>query len=346
MTDASVSICIPAYQAEGFIERTLRFAAGQTLRDVRILVSIDNSTDRTEEICRGFAASDGRVEIITGPDRLGWGGNVNRLLDAVTTEFFFIYFHDDIILPQYAEMLLAALRDDPGAASANCTVQTFGRSDHVEPAHAFRGSMPERLIQLWLPDFYGMPLRSMIRRDRLASDCRLPEGVGGMKRETTFLAQLIAAGPTAAVQAPLYMRWSRDEGVLGSWRALPFGQYFADWQAAVADVFAFLDRASFHSESERDGARHVFLLHAWSKILYQFKLNLRGSADPAMLRPLLRRVRRLRARLPALGEIHPWAGELLLPSGLDRMPPDLRRRVETFHEAVLSQHRRFSRWSR
>jgi glycosyltransferase involved in cell wall biosynthesis len=341
VTSPEVTICIPAYQAEGFIDRTLRFAAGQTLRELRILVSIDASTDRTEKVCRAFAATDPRVEVITGPERLGWGGNVNRLLDAVTTEFFFIYFHDDIILPQYAGTLLAALRADPDAASANASVQTFGNSDEIEPAHAFRGSLHERLSQLWLPDFFGMPLRSMIRRDRLGPAARLPEGIGGMLREEAFLAQLVAAGPAVAVETPLYLRWVRDAGVLGSWRALPFEDFLAGWRTAIGQVDAFLDAAPFGSEPERGIARHVFLLRAWDKILAQHRLDARRPIVPRPLAPLLRRLRPA-ANLPPLTALDPASGAFKLPDDLDRLPADLRARVERFHAAVVERHARQS----
>ena len=55
MSDARVSVCIPAYEAEEFIDRTLRCARAQTLQDIRILVSIDVSGDDTESVCRAHA---------------------------------------------------------------------------------------------------------------------------------------------------------------------------------------------------------------------------------------------------------------------------------------------------
>src|SRR6185437_12170453 len=95
-----ITICIPAYQAQAFIDRTLRCAQGQTYDRVRILVAVDRSNDCTAQICRAFAAEDPRIEVIEHNERLGWCRNVNALLDQTDTPFFFIYFHDDLILPQ------------------------------------------------------------------------------------------------------------------------------------------------------------------------------------------------------------------------------------------------------
>src|SRR5687767_10533463 len=96
-----VTIAIPAYQAEAFIDRTLRCAQGQTHSRIRILIAIDRSTDRTGEICRAFAKDDRRIEVIEHSERMRWCRNMNSLLDRVDTPYFFVYFHDDFILPQY-----------------------------------------------------------------------------------------------------------------------------------------------------------------------------------------------------------------------------------------------------
>ena len=71
-----VSILIPAYMAEEFIDRTMLFARGQTYRNVRILVSIDVSTDATAAIVERHVAEDDRVSVVAHDERLGWAGNV------------------------------------------------------------------------------------------------------------------------------------------------------------------------------------------------------------------------------------------------------------------------------
>ena len=107
--NADVSICIPAWMAESFIENTIRFAAGQTYDRIAILISVDESTDATSELCRKHSMKDERITVFEQDHRLGWAGNVNFLLERVTTPFFFLYFHDDVIAPQYTEVLLRSL---------------------------------------------------------------------------------------------------------------------------------------------------------------------------------------------------------------------------------------------
>jgi glycosyltransferase involved in cell wall biosynthesis len=52
-----VSICIPAFRADKYLESTLRSVAAQTFTDWEVVVTEDGSKDRAEEIVRSFAAT-------------------------------------------------------------------------------------------------------------------------------------------------------------------------------------------------------------------------------------------------------------------------------------------------
>src|SRR3954468_11575177 len=148
MSVAGVTICIPTWQAEPFIERTLLCARAQTHKNVRILVSVDQSTDATETICRNQAKEDSRLDVRVQKERLGWSENANYLLDLVDTEFCFLYFHDDIIEPVYTERLRQALLQNPAAQSSHCDVAYFGDKEGLSAGNNYDGTAAERLIHL------------------------------------------------------------------------------------------------------------------------------------------------------------------------------------------------------
>ena len=56
-----VSIGVPVYNGDAFLEETLNGLLAQSFSDFEILVSDNGSTDRTEEICRAYAARDTRI---------------------------------------------------------------------------------------------------------------------------------------------------------------------------------------------------------------------------------------------------------------------------------------------
>ena len=57
-----VSVIIPVYNAEKYLERCLRAILGQTHKDLEIILINDGSTDRSGDIIRSF--DDDRIVVI------------------------------------------------------------------------------------------------------------------------------------------------------------------------------------------------------------------------------------------------------------------------------------------
>ena len=60
---AQISVIIPLYNGEAFIQPCLLSAARQTHRDLEILVIDDGSTDRGPDICRELGRDDDRIKL-------------------------------------------------------------------------------------------------------------------------------------------------------------------------------------------------------------------------------------------------------------------------------------------
>ena len=63
-----VSIIIPLYNAEQYIGETIRSVLGQTYKNFEIIVVNDGSTDKSEEVVKAIAKSDGRITLLTIPN--------------------------------------------------------------------------------------------------------------------------------------------------------------------------------------------------------------------------------------------------------------------------------------
>ena len=59
-----VSVIIPAYNTEKYIERCLKSIIDQEYKKLEIIVINDGSTDRTLSICKEIALGDERIQII------------------------------------------------------------------------------------------------------------------------------------------------------------------------------------------------------------------------------------------------------------------------------------------
>ena len=169
-----------------------------------------NGEDGTAEICHAYARADRRVEVFEQRARLGWARNVNFLLDKVGTEFYCLYFHDDLIEPGYVERLLSALRRRPDAVSAHCDMGHFGASEHVSHGVDYPESAVHRIAWFLVAPNRGSPLRSLTRSLVLRAGLRLPtDAVDGLWASEPYLLGLLAAGPALRVPETLYLRWDK-----------------------------------------------------------------------------------------------------------------------------------------
>jgi teichuronic acid biosynthesis glycosyltransferase TuaG len=115
ISETGVSIITPAYNAERFIEETIRSVQAQQHDDWEMLVVDDVSTDRTRDIVRDVAASDPRIQLI--PQELNRGPAEARNLALSRARFRYVAFldSDDLWLPQKLSTQLAFMKENDAA---------------------------------------------------------------------------------------------------------------------------------------------------------------------------------------------------------------------------------------
>ena len=93
-----VSIVVPVYNVEKYLEQCLESIVNQTLKDIEIICVDDGSTDKSGEILDKYAADDARVKVIHKKNS-GYGNSMNIGFDAAQGEYIGIIESDD-----YAEL--------------------------------------------------------------------------------------------------------------------------------------------------------------------------------------------------------------------------------------------------
>lgn len=284
MSEPLVTVCIPTWRSEAFIDRTLKHARSQSHRNLRILISIDQSDDRTEEICQRHAADDGRVEVQTHDTRLGWARNVNHLLDNVESEYFFLFMHDDIIDSRYVEMLLSRLRDSPDAASAQCDVLNVypNGKQLLSRGRPQEGNVSERFVASLVDPLVGAPLRALIRTEAVLPRVRFPlTSLHGFDSQVPFQASLFAAGLALHVPAILYWRpTARKGGLVDGWSAVPMRSLIADQQGNARQC---LDVISASRANSSETTVMTFALYL--RLLTSIRSREVRQGGPALVEP-------------------------------------------------------------
>ncbi|MEA2468712.1 MAG: CDP-glycerol glycerophosphotransferase, partial [Thermoleophilaceae bacterium] len=116
-----ISVVVPIYNVEPYLEECLASIAGQTFGDLEVVMVDDGSHDRSPEIAERFAARDGRFRLIRQPNG-GLGNARNTGIEAATGEFLAFVDSDDYLAPEAYELLLGAL-DETGSDFATGNVR-------------------------------------------------------------------------------------------------------------------------------------------------------------------------------------------------------------------------------
>ncbi|MGN1159551.1 MAG: glycosyltransferase family 2 protein [Lachnospiraceae bacterium] len=113
-----ISVIVPAYHAEPFLEGCLKSICCQTYDDLEILVIDNGSTDRTGEIADRLAAEDSRIKVIH-EEKTGVSGARNAGIEQATGAYLTFVDADDRICPKMIETLYRALHTN-GCDVAGC----------------------------------------------------------------------------------------------------------------------------------------------------------------------------------------------------------------------------------
>lgn len=107
-----VSIIIPVYNSEKYLEACLQSVLAQTYRNIEILLIDDGSTDRSGVICDAYAVKDTRIHVLHNQNH-GVSHSRNCGIKCSKGEFLVFIDSDDSVSETYVEgMVSAASRYD------------------------------------------------------------------------------------------------------------------------------------------------------------------------------------------------------------------------------------------
>lgn len=126
-----VSIGVPVYNGQNYLAEALDSLLGQTFDDLEIIISDNGSTDRTAEICREYAARDGRVCYNRQPENRGAGWNFSQVFRLARGEYFKWAAHDDLCAPTLVERCVERLDADPGLVLCSARTAVIDAAGNV-----------------------------------------------------------------------------------------------------------------------------------------------------------------------------------------------------------------------
>ena len=92
-----VSIIVPVYNVEKYLDRCMESLLNQTLKDIEIILVDDGSPDNCPQICDEYAKKDSRVKVVHKVNA-GLGYARNSGLDVASGEYVAFVDSDDYVL--------------------------------------------------------------------------------------------------------------------------------------------------------------------------------------------------------------------------------------------------------
>lgn len=119
---AQVSVIVPVFNGERYLEEALRSAVDQSLPPAEVIVVDDGSTDASVQI----AESIGHPVRCIRQANTGVAGARNHGLSVATGEFIAFLDHDDLWPPEKLEVQVAALRSNPDVDIVSGRMRVIG----------------------------------------------------------------------------------------------------------------------------------------------------------------------------------------------------------------------------
>ena len=96
MSNHNLSIIVPVYNVEPYLEDCLNSVLNQSLTDIEVICVNDGSTDKSFDILENYAKNDERMAVIN-QENAGHAVATNIGMTYATGEYLFLMDSDDII---------------------------------------------------------------------------------------------------------------------------------------------------------------------------------------------------------------------------------------------------------
>lgn len=189
MKHIKISVILPCYNVQDYIEHCLDRIINQTLKDIEIICIDDKSTDNTPQIIQKYSKNEKRMKIIALEKNSGAGRARNTGLKLAKGEYVSFIDPDDYIDLDFYEKLYKI------AVTNNYDVVKGGMISHDMLTNTIKASTLNDRIQDNCIEFCGEHVTAIYKKDFLISNnIFYPEDVL-TGQDSVFLSILVTKYP-------------------------------------------------------------------------------------------------------------------------------------------------------
>lgn len=255
-----VSIIIPVYNSEKYIEKTLQSVLAQTYDNIEVIVINDGSTDKSGEIVEKIAKAESRIQYFR-IENSGPGNARNTGILKATGKYIGFCDGDDVIKPQMYEKLVSYL-ENADADIALCDI--FTERDNCcfgfpwEDGKAFYGEeIPKELMAAMIGNesdnstdipVWGSVVRCLFKREIIEEhQLKLPTDIHFAEDLVFTLNYLKHSKGAVICNEPLYYYVCNEDSIMNSFFSYKHGMFQAR-KALVSYILKAIDGLSCYEE--------------------------------------------------------------------------------------------------
>ncbi len=241
-----ITIGVPAFNGSLTLLETLRCIQNQHYKDFEVIVSIDDGDHGSYDVVHDFL-TDSRFHCIVQNERLGWAGNISRLIEYSKSNFFCYWQQDDLASHNYLSELLKIHENYPDTSVAYTDVQFFGDDSRREHLNSIdEGTARDRVLS-YMDEQHWIPLRGLIRSKYLLKIPSFAKLCSDSPFENGFLSYLAGCAPLRRCQNAIYFKRSHANQWSSSFGKRSLEKRRRDWIVRASVILDAID--SFSSTS-------------------------------------------------------------------------------------------------
>ena len=130
MSEPVISVIMPVYNAETYVEEAIKSILNQTFEDFEFLIINDGSEDNSLSIINNYASKDNRIKIISR-EKKGLVFSLNEGIKLAKGKYIARMDADDISVPERFKKQISYLERNSDVDICGTWIETFGRSMEV-----------------------------------------------------------------------------------------------------------------------------------------------------------------------------------------------------------------------
>lgn len=159
MQQGLVTVVLPIYNVEKYLDRCVSSVVNQTYRNLEIILVDDGSPDNCPEMCEQWAARDNRIRVVHKKNA-GLGMARNTGIEHATGEYICFFDSDDYIAPDTIEKCYTA------ASTNRADIVSFGLRHVNAEGKVVSVEIPKVQKQI----FSGEEIQSVFLADMISPD--------------------------------------------------------------------------------------------------------------------------------------------------------------------------------